>query len=541
MTLDFKEVAPDPKAKKDQKQKPRPAVLAERKGKGPAPLHLDSQVIPTLVRKVGDWKTGRISQAMCEAYLDRNTLVFDRELLTKMFTEADYQKEGSLDTRALTIAISGRFPKREHTADWRTLTAMLLGLPELVLTDDQDVVLVRTTAERAAGGGKVGGTYNSGNIWDSPPPPLPPVRRRRSGSGRPASSGTVTAKEPSASWLDTMNRTAAALVAAASAAGDGAADGGGSAPAGRGSFSGMTASTTLPAVAAAGASASPSPSLSPSPPPPGRLSSGYTSPVPRGSYSGGTVRSGSAGGALDATGSLAGGAAAAVAAQAGVVGTTGGLRQISQTAEEQRLNASLGVSGLLPFGGDAPAALSSFDTLRMFNNFSRGLELTPQLAADSSAFPQAAAGGPAGLDLGSMALGGEGGVRTASRLGSPKEPVRVWAAPLPPSAISLPSSALKSLRESVRSTALSKPEFGRSFMPLNSHDLDLKRTLGQDMDMQKSLARVEPVRDTKVLPRADYVAWCDYAANCRTGPSGWYERHPIAVVQDSGDHKYPWC
>lgn len=51
MPLDFKEVAPDPKAKENN-QKARLAALAEQKGKGTAPLHLDSQVIPTLVRKV---------------------------------------------------------------------------------------------------------------------------------------------------------------------------------------------------------------------------------------------------------------------------------------------------------------------------------------------------------------------------------------------------------------------------------------------------------------------------------------------------------
>ena len=58
---------------------------------------------------------------------------------TQLFKEADYQKEGSLDTRALTIAIAGRFPKREHTPEWRLLTALLLGLPELVLTTDAEV------------------------------------------------------------------------------------------------------------------------------------------------------------------------------------------------------------------------------------------------------------------------------------------------------------------------------------------------------------------------------------------------------------------
>ncbi|KAG2429085.1 hypothetical protein HXX76_011325 [Chlamydomonas incerta] len=444
MPLYFEDVAPDPKAKgqKDAKQQ-RPAILVERKGPPPAPMHLESQVVPTLIRKVGDWKTGRISQAMCEAYLDRHTLVFDRELLEKLFKEADYQKEGSVDTRALTIAIAGRFPKREHTADWRLLTALLLGLPELVLTTDAEVTTLRTTHERPVGGG----TYNSGNIWDSPPPPLPPVRRR-TGSGR-STVGRVTAHEPSPEWLDTLNRTTASMSAGGSPSASMA-----------GSFTGTA------------------------------------------SLNASMLRTGSVG-AMDPAG-------------AGVVGTTGGLKQTTQIADEARLNAAL-------VGG----AASTFATQREFADWSRGLEVMPRLAADS-------AGPGPGSEYGG------GGVRTATHLGSPKAPVRVWAAPLPPSAISLPSSALRTLRETVRSTANTKPDFIKGVKPLDSHELDMKKTLGQPLDVGMSLARVEPVRDTKVLPNADYVTWGDYAANCRTGPTGWYSKHPTAQAQDTGEHKYPW-
>lgn len=55
MPLDFKETGPDLKKEKDKKdsaEKARLEAIIARKGKGPAPLHLDSQVIPTLVRKV---------------------------------------------------------------------------------------------------------------------------------------------------------------------------------------------------------------------------------------------------------------------------------------------------------------------------------------------------------------------------------------------------------------------------------------------------------------------------------------------------------
>ncbi|KAG2449983.1 hypothetical protein HYH02_000087 [Chlamydomonas schloesseri] len=452
MPLYFEEVAPDPKAKKDKdaSKQQRPAILVERKGPPPAPMHLESQVVPTLIRKVGDWKTGRISQAMCEAYLDRHTLVFDRELLTKLFTEADYQKEGSVDTRALTIAIAGRFPKREHTADWRLLTALLLGLPELVLTTDAEVTQLRTTHERPAGGG----TYNSGNIWDSPPPPLPPVRRR-TGSGR-STVGKVTAHERSPEWLDTLNRTTAAASLSA---------GGSPLASTAGSFSTGTASLNAS-----------------------------------------MLRTGSVG-AMDAGG-------------AGVVGTTGGLKQMTQIADEARLNAAL-------VGGGA----STFATQREFADWSRGLEVMPRLASDSA--------GP-GPGPGSEFGAGGSTVRTATHLGSPKAQVRVWAAPLPPSAISLPSSALRTLRETVRNTANTKPDFVKGVKPLDSHELDMKKTLGEPLDVAMSLARVEPVRSTKVLPNSDYVTWGDHA-NCRTGPTGWDSKHPTARAQDTGEHKYPWC
>lgn len=99
--------------------------------------------------------------------MDQNVLVFDRELLANLFAEADFRKEGSLDARALKAALSGwwsrnpgfilasllacllvnctsvvylpcaaRYPKRQLHREWRALTALLLGVPELVLAED---------------------------------------------------------------------------------------------------------------------------------------------------------------------------------------------------------------------------------------------------------------------------------------------------------------------------------------------------------------------------------------------------------------------
>jgi hypothetical protein len=49
-------------------------------------------IADVLPAQVGEWKSGRVSQANVEAYLDKHTLIFDRELLGKLFTEADYAK-----------------------------------------------------------------------------------------------------------------------------------------------------------------------------------------------------------------------------------------------------------------------------------------------------------------------------------------------------------------------------------------------------------------------------------------------------------------
>jgi hypothetical protein len=114
----------------------------------------------------GDPKSGRITVKGVEAYLDKNVLVFDRELLANLFAEADFRREGSLDARALKAALSGwcwpdahlvacmpacccvfhacallcllaaRYPKRQLHREWRALTALLLGVPELVLAED---------------------------------------------------------------------------------------------------------------------------------------------------------------------------------------------------------------------------------------------------------------------------------------------------------------------------------------------------------------------------------------------------------------------
>ncbi|KAG1668834.1 hypothetical protein FOA52_004928 [Chlamydomonas sp. UWO 241] len=154
-----------------------PPSASETQGKGKdassssaRPQHLEGEVIPALLHKVGDVKVQRLAVWMVEAYLERHVLVFDKELLRRMFAEADYKEEGSLNPRALSAAISGRYPKRTIGAgEWRQLVMLLLGQQELMLS--ADVVQAKTTVK--------GASYNAEPSWSDTPPPLPPVSSHR--------------------------------------------------------------------------------------------------------------------------------------------------------------------------------------------------------------------------------------------------------------------------------------------------------------------------------------------------------------------------
>ncbi|KAG1656221.1 hypothetical protein FOA52_013786 [Chlamydomonas sp. UWO 241] len=147
------------------------------------PQHLEGEVVPELIHRIGDAKSQRLSIEMVERYLQRHVLLFDPKLLKEMFHEADYLSESSLSTRALAAAIGGRYPKRQKTADWRSLVSMLLGLPELVLT--QDVVVPKVAKN---------GVFNAGNAWDDELPPLPGAK-----------AATPTAKALSAEAADSAD------------------------------------------------------------------------------------------------------------------------------------------------------------------------------------------------------------------------------------------------------------------------------------------------------------------------------------------------
>lgn len=117
--------------------------------------------------------------------------------------------------------------------------------------------------------------------------------------------------------------------------------------------------------------------------------------------------------------------------------------------------------GLLPGISGTGNAQSTFAAKQEFDKFSRGLETMSDVALDP---------------------------RTVrSFMGKPS--VRAWSAALPPTAITLPPSALQTLRGTVRSTMAHKPEFLTMHRTLTTAELDNKKVLGQQMDVTASLAR----------------------------------------------------
>ncbi|KAF5826745.1 hypothetical protein DUNSADRAFT_2133 [Dunaliella salina] len=122
--------------------------------------------------------------------------------------------------------------------------------------------------------------------------------------------------------------------------------------------------------------------------------------------------------------------------------------------------------------------------------------------------------------------------RDVTRMG--KVSVRASAASLPPTATKLPSSALHVLRDSVQSTRSHKPAFSLQSPALTTSVLDLKKTLGEPLDLSGSLNRVEPTRPDKVLCNADYITWADYCKNDPTAPGKWFNEHPSAPLPPAG-------
>lgn len=66
-------------------------------------------IVPDLMQLVGDVKVQRVSVEAVLAYLRRQQLLFEEQLLRDMFAEADFKHEGSLAVGPLTGALQGRY------------------------------------------------------------------------------------------------------------------------------------------------------------------------------------------------------------------------------------------------------------------------------------------------------------------------------------------------------------------------------------------------------------------------------------------------
>lgn len=164
------------------------------------PLHLEGEVIPQILARVGDEKSATLSMEQVQAYLDKNVLIFDSSDLKNMFKEADFKNEGVLSVRALSAAISGRYPKRRMTGEWRQLVCMLLELPDLVLSSD----IVKQKRSK-------NGVFNAESIWEMPPPELPQISWNKIKSSTVKSPAFQKPQASSNSSLPSMTLTASGL------------------------------------------------------------------------------------------------------------------------------------------------------------------------------------------------------------------------------------------------------------------------------------------------------------------------------------------
>ena len=110
-------------------------------------------IVPHLVQLVGDVKTQRVSVDLVLAYLQRQQLFIDEQMLRSMFAEADFKHENSLAIGPLSGAIQGRYKaaqQRQQTLfsyrkplawhgqkDWLALVSLILRRP---LTELQDLL-----------------------------------------------------------------------------------------------------------------------------------------------------------------------------------------------------------------------------------------------------------------------------------------------------------------------------------------------------------------------------------------------------------------
>ncbi|GBF94853.1 hypothetical protein Rsub_08025 [Raphidocelis subcapitata] len=163
-------------------------------GGGPA-LLLETQAMPNIIRKVGEPHSGRVCYASVDAYLTHHHATFDRKLLAAMFEEADFRREGSLAPRDLVATLTGRYPRRRFTQQWRELAALILGADAPPISAAELAKLENT----AARGLKRTSPFDLAwaPVEELPPPPKHTLRsppRRRAASPPPPEWEAVLAR-----------------------------------------------------------------------------------------------------------------------------------------------------------------------------------------------------------------------------------------------------------------------------------------------------------------------------------------------------------
>ena len=197
--------------------------------------------------------------------------------------------------------------------------------------------------------------------------------------------------------------------------------------------------------------------------------------------------------------------------------TASGLKNSLPYAQESSINDKLSGSR------------STFGAVEAFNNFSKGLEVQSSLSLKPSDAEY--------LYESTRHQDPDWAWKT-----SPKPSFKAYSAVLPPTGVTLNSSALATLRTAVGTTRQPKPVFLHRSRPLTTTEEDMKKTLGTEKDpgFFLPLSRVEPTRPTSRKFDASYLELGSYS-KCRTMPSFWYNEHPsLPESVRTAQHKFPW-
>ena len=128
---------------------------------------------------------------------------------------------------------------------------------------------------------------------------------------------------------------------------------------------------------------------------------------------------------------------------------------------------------------------SSLPGVAGFNTFTKGQEVIAGQGLDAAT--ASAISGALGMSSSSgRGWGASGGESSWAWSTAPKPSLKAWNSALPPTGITMSASTLQMLRSSVRSTIKSKPVFETMHRTLNTSEVDLKKTMGEPMDISQA-------------------------------------------------------